>query len=208
MYSVKDSTQKSFVFRIKFEPTLSDKEYIQGLINEDRKVLEAIYQNFSGRISNYIMRKGGSSEDAKDVFQDALLIIIDKVQHVDFQLTSSFYTYIFSINKYLWFNKSKAKSRKSVLLPDDNTLRGDNNIERELLNKEIDTIFQENFKKLGDFCQQLLTMSFEKKDTTMIAKLLKLTNAHAVRTRKYRCQEALKKIMRADSRYNELRSNK
>jgi RNA polymerase sigma factor (sigma-70 family) len=192
----------------KREQILSDKEYIQGLINEDREVLEAIYQDFSGKISNYIMRKGGSSEDAKDIFQDALLIIIDKVQHSDFQLTSSFYTYIFSINKYLWFNKAKGKSRKSVLLPDDNTLRGDNNIERELLNKELDTVFQDNFKKLGEFCQQLLTMFFEKKDTTTIAKLLKLTNAHAVRTRKYRCQETLKKIMLEDSRYKELRSDK
>lgn len=187
---------------------MSDKEYIEGLINEDRRVIQAIYQNFSGRISNYIMQKGGSSEDAKDIFQDALLIIIDKMQNSDFQLTSSFYTYIFSVNKYLWFNKSKGKSRKSVLLPDDNTLKGDNNIERELLNKEKDTIFQDNFKKLGEFCQQLLTMFFEKKDTVMIAKLLKLTNAHAVRTRKYRCQESLKKIIQKDSRYKELRSNR
>ena len=107
---------------------MSDREYIQGLIHEDRKVIEAIYQNFSGRISNYIMRKGGSSEDAKDIFQDALLIIMDKVQHSDFQLTSSFSTYFFGVNKYLWLNKAKGKSRKSVLLPDDNTLRGDNNI--------------------------------------------------------------------------------
>jgi DNA-directed RNA polymerase specialized sigma24 family protein len=43
-------------------------------------VLRAIYQNFAGQISNYILQKNGSPEDAKDVFQDAIMIILEKVQ--------------------------------------------------------------------------------------------------------------------------------
>jgi DNA-directed RNA polymerase specialized sigma24 family protein len=43
-------------------------------------VLRAIYRNFAGQISNYISQKNGSPEDAKDVFQDAIMIILEKVQ--------------------------------------------------------------------------------------------------------------------------------
>jgi RNA polymerase sigma factor (sigma-70 family) len=171
-------------------------------------VLRAIYQNFSGKISNYIMQKGGSLDDAKDIFQDALLIVINKVQSTDFQLSSSFYTYLFSVNKYLWFNKSREKSRNNVSIPEDNTLRDDNNIERELLHKEKDAIFHDNFKKLGELCQQLLTLFFEKKNMTFIAQQLNLKNEHTARTRKYRCRESLKKLMYNDNRYQELKNER
>ena len=40
--------------------------------------------------SNFFVKNGGSQEDAKDVFQNSLMIILEKVQSSDFKLTSSF----------------------------------------------------------------------------------------------------------------------
>ena len=172
---------------------MSDKDYIAGLIHQDDKVLRAIYQNFAGRVSNYILQKGGSPEDAKDIFQDALMVILEKVQSPDFQLSSSFYTFLFSVNKMLWYNKSRKKSRSTVSIPEDNTLRDEQDIEQQLLDREMDTIYRQNFSKLGLICQQLLRLFFAKKDMTTIANQLNLKNEHTARTRKYRCREQLKK---------------
>ena len=183
---------------------MSDKEYLAGLMRQDDKVLRAIYQNFAGRISNYILQKGGSPEDAKDVFQDALMVILEKVQSADFQLTSGFYTYLFSINKMIWYNKSRKKSRNTVTMPDDNTLRDNQDIEQAILNREMDNIYRQNFSKLGVLCQQLLRLFFAKKEMSEIAEQLELKNEHTARTRKYRCQEQLRKFMEADNRYQEL----
>ena len=184
---------------------MNDKDYIKGLIKQDEKVLRAIYQNFAGRISNYIVKNGGSLEDAKDVFQDALMIILEKTQSSDFKLSSSFYTYLFSVNKLVWYNKSRKMYRKAVTMPDDNTLKDNQSIEQELLDRELDNIYRENFSKLGILCRQLLQLFFAKKDMTEIAKTLELKNEHTARTRKYRCRERLKKLMETDVRYNELR---
>jgi RNA polymerase sigma factor (sigma-70 family) len=183
---------------------LRDKQYIQGLIKQDSKILRAIYQKFAGRISNYIIQNGGSPEDAKDVFQDALMIILEKVQLPDFQLSSSFYTYLYGVNKLVWYNKSRKKSRSTVSIPDDNTLRGSQSVEQELLNREMDNLYRDNFAKLGELCQKLLELFFAKKDMTEIAQTLALKNEHTARTRKYRCREHLKKLMEKDERYNEL----
>lgn len=183
---------------------MQDKDYIEGLIRQDRKVIRAIYQNFADRVSNYILQKGGSAEDAKDIFQDALMIILEKVQFADFQLNSTFYTFLFSVNKMLWYNKSRKKSRNTVSIPDDNTLRDVQNVEQQLLDREMDNIYRQNFSKLGELCQQLLRLFFAKKDMTTIANQLKLKNEHTARTRKYRCREQLKKLMEADERYQEL----
>jgi RNA polymerase sigma factor (sigma-70 family) len=185
---------------------LQDNQYIKGLIKQDDKILKAIYQNFAGRISHYILKNGGSLQDAKDVFQDALMIVLQKVQSTDFELNSSFYTYLFGVNKLVWYNLSRKKSRKDVTMPDDNTLKDKHNIEEELINRELDNIYRSNFVKLGELCRQLLRLFFEKKPMTEIATQLKLKNEHTARTRKYRCQEQLKKLMEADERYLEWRN--
>ena len=126
---------------------MSDQEYIDGLIKQDDRILRMIYQQFADRIANFILKNGGSRADAKDVFQDALIIILEKAQTTDFKLSSSFYTYLFGVNKLVWYNKSRKKYRSTVTMPDDNTLRDNYNIEKQLLDRELDTIYRENFKK-------------------------------------------------------------
>ena len=92
-----------------------------------------------------------------------------------------------------------------MTMPDDNTLKDNEDIEQALLNREMDKVYRDNFSKLGMLCQQLLRLFFAKKDMTKIALELELKNEHTARTRKYRCQEKLRKLMQADNRYKELR---
>lgn len=183
---------------------MRDKDYLHGLLNRDDKVLRIIYKKFSGRIRSFIIKNGGTPEDAKDVFQDALMIILEKIKAPDFELKSSFYTYLFSVCKLTWYAKRRKKVNHTVTIPDDNTLIDQKNIEEELFNRELDNIYRENFSKLGTICQQLLRLFFVKKSMTEIAKLLDLKNEHTARTRKYRCREKLKKLITNDLRFKEL----
>ena len=75
-----------------------DKQYIKGLQTQDRKIIRTIYENFAEPISKYVLKNGGTMDDAKDVFQDAILVLIEKAQSPDFELKSKFYTYFFSVN--------------------------------------------------------------------------------------------------------------
>lgn len=186
---------------------MQDLDYIKGLRLQDDKTLRAIYKNFAGRISYYILKNGGTPEDASDVFQDALMIILEKIKADDFELNSSFYTYLFGVNKLVWYNKSRKKSRNNVTMPDDNTLKDKLDIEQAILDREMDNIYRENFNKLGILCQQLLRLFFIKKEMTEIAATLNLKNEHTARTRKYRCREQLKKLMEADDRFIEITEN-
>ena len=142
---------------------MQDNKYIEGLLRGDDKMLRAIYKNFSGRISNYVIKNGGSKEDAKDIFQDALMIILQKAQSPDFELTSSFYTYLYSVCKLVFYGKRRKKTNQTVTIPEDNTLKDTYSIEQELINRELDKVYRDNFSKLGLLCQQLLKLFFNKK---------------------------------------------
>lgn len=62
-------------------------------------------------IRYYISKNNGNEEDAKDIFQDALFIIIEKIHNNDFVLQGTLSTYLFAICKNLWLmalDKQKA----------------------------------------------------------------------------------------------------
>lgn len=183
---------------------MQDQDYITGLLEGRDATLKAIYKNFAGRITSHILKYGGTREDAKDVFQDALIIILQQAQSPDFQLTSQFYTYLFGICNLVFKAKRRKKSNQTVTITEEATLRDSFDIEKEITQRERDKIYKRNFGKLGEFCQQLLQLFFKKKNMTEIAEALNLKNEHTARTRKYRCQEKLKELMKKDPFFNEI----
>jgi RNA polymerase sigma factor (sigma-70 family) len=183
---------------------LNNQKYIAGLLNNDYAIIREIYENYADRIKNHIIKNGGTADDAKDVFQDALMIIYKKAQSEGFELTSQFYTYLFSICRFTFERKGKKNARNSVTNTDFDGYTYDSNFEEDFLEREKYKIYQDHFQKMGLACQQLLELFFAKKDMEEIADILKLQNAHTARNRKYRCQKKLEKMIQADKRYLEL----
>ena len=190
-------------------PKISDdQKYIKGLLNNDSEVLRAIYVNYADRIKHHVIKNGGTADDAKDVFQDALMVIYNKAQSEDFKLTSQFYTYLFGICHFIFIRKLKKKSNNSVTSDNFEGYTSEYNFEQDIFTREKYKIYQDHFQKLGIICQKLLENFFAKKSMEEIATILNLENAHTARNRKYRCQKELEKMIRADVRYSELQKNK
>ena len=185
---------------------LDNNTYIKGLQQKDTKVLQAIYKNFAPRIEQHIKGKGGSSDDAKDVFQDALMVIYNKVKAGDFELTSQFYTYLFGVCHFVWDRKRKKKANITVTIPDDDRLINLDDIEQDIIQRERHTVFRQNFLKLESFCKQLLQYFYDRKNMEEIAQSMGLKNEHTARNRKYRCQKKLEELVKADVRYPELKT--
>ncbi len=185
---------------------MNNQDYIKGLLHHDKKTLNAIYVNYASRIERHIISKGGSSDDAKDVFQDALMVIYKKAQSTDFQLTSQFYTYLFGTCRFIWDRKRKKKSNNTVTIDNAERYTTDSDIEENIIKREQFNIYKQNFERLGDFCKQILQLFYTKTSMTEIAEKLGLKNDHTARNRKYRCQKELEKLIKADKRYLELQN--
>ena len=63
-----------------------EEEFIQAIKTGDSSGLRQIYEMFLPRIQNLVTSNGGSKDDAKDVFQSAILTIYEKVQKENFKL--------------------------------------------------------------------------------------------------------------------------
>lgn len=186
---------------------MKDIELVKGLLNNNRKVIDYIYEHFFNRIKYYIQNKGGGLDDAKDVFQEALIVIYKKAKEDTLELKSQFFTYLMGVCKYIWLNIRKKKSNNTVTLKYEDTLRlKDSSIEQKIIEQERYNVYERNFIKLGDLCQKVLKLFFDRKSMDEIAKAIGYETAHSVRTKKYKCQEELKKLIQEDNQFIDFNS--
>lgn len=53
----------------------TDQRYIEALLANDSVGIREIYERFAGRIAVFVRQNNGSTDDAKDIFQEALVAI-------------------------------------------------------------------------------------------------------------------------------------
>lgn len=184
--------------------TLLPHPYITALLDNDSVVLRRLYSEYAGRIVQLVVRAGGTAEDARDVMQDALLIIHQKAQRPDFELTSGFYTYLYGICRFVWLKKRDKKVNQTLTLDTVDGYRSEEDLEAALVQRAKQRLFADGLARLGDTCRRILQLFFQRVSMDDIAAELKLDNAHAARNRKYRCVKALENRLKADPRYAEL----
>jgi DNA-directed RNA polymerase specialized sigma24 family protein len=79
----------------------SDFAIIEGLRLHSDYIIKYVYKEFFSFHPLPDQTNAGLEEDAEDIFQEALYIILKKLQEDDFELSSSFLTYLYSISKNL-----------------------------------------------------------------------------------------------------------
>ncbi len=88
----------------------ASQQIIANLKKGNSRSYEALYQENFSSVEKFIVKNNGTIDDAKDVFQDTLIVLIEKLRADNFELTASLKTYIIAISKNLWFKKLRYKS--------------------------------------------------------------------------------------------------
>ncbi len=183
-------------------PIYTDQKLLSALAAGDRKVTEMIYQQNFTIINGWLIKNGGSSADAADLFQEALMVLFGKAQDSDFTLTCSIGTYLFAISKHLWYKKLQRQSREPIQL--DERLGGDEdeqgiaseddiNVhhEREVHFEQLDSALEQ----IGEPCRSLLKAFYHHdKSMHVIAADFGYTNPENAKTQKYKCLGRLRKL--------------
>ena len=97
----------------------SVEEIIIGIKARDNCVLQHVYKNYYPTIQNFILNNSGSDDDAKDIFQEAIIVIYRKVKEDKrFLLNSSFKTFMYSIARHLWLKQLRSKKIEDEKISD------------------------------------------------------------------------------------------
>lgn len=174
---------------------MEDQEIIQLIRDGKReKPIRFLYQEFP-KIQQLVLKEGLTKELAEEIFQNSLILFIEKVENPAFVLSSKATTYLYGLNRFLTKNVTKNR-RKTVHVEwteindfDDSELNYD--FEKEAKLNRVELILTQVSEK----CQRIFQLFyFEKKSMTDIAKLLNYSSTNSAKTQKYKCVEQAIKL--------------
>jgi len=181
--------------------TANSTSIIENLRKGDYGLMTFVYDAIFPACAKYIRDNNGNSRDAEDVFQEALLILLKKVEQPHFELTSSLKTYLYAIVRNLWLKQlGKTKRRGHVVNIDDYSLAfslvatSDHTLEMEGLTAKSHSINIAIQSLKSDARHIIENYYYQRKPLKEIAKEMGYTEAY-IRVKKNRVMKKLQQKM-------------
>ena len=188
------------------EPHPDHDTYIVGIREGKRKVITHIYDENRDRMLGWMTKNSISKEAAADIFQDAMVAIVEKSLDPKFVLTCPFGAFLYQICKNKLYNFLRQKKKHDIRIEDYVQLQGDTSSaihlsEDALREQEWQKLLDRNFLKLSAKCQKILNLLREDKSVTEIKQLLEIDTANAVYQARFRCGDRWRKLVEEDPNY-------
>lgn len=173
------------------------------LILEDRtRLLESLYKTAFPKVATFVANRGGTFDDARDIFHDALVIFYEKASDEVEAIKTSEEHYVIGIAKHLWLRKYKTdlkfvqltESEKAISIPEGYFHEADNRLVSIL-------------SLTGRKCMELLqAFYYENLSLRQIKSLFSFSTVHSASVQKFKCIEKVRETIKKKSiGYEELR---
>jgi RNA polymerase sigma factor (sigma-70 family) len=174
----------------------NEQVLLKGLANNDTKAIDTIYKDNFSMVQAFILNNNGSYDDARDIFQEAMIALYEKAKSESFVLTCQIKTYVYSICRRLWLKRLQQAGRyisqvegmaETIPVEEDLDLQEKKNSEFAIMDRALNS--------LGEPCKSILESYYlQKKDMNEIAAAFGYTNADNAKNQKYKCLMRLKKL--------------
>ena len=152
-----------------------------------------------------VIRDGGDNDEGVDLFQDALSIVYQKAGEESFEVQCSMEAYIFGICRKLWLMRLRRKGVERKYMEHEMAVATeDSSLEGALGHVQKELVYENGFGRLGERCQKLLRLFYQKKTFREIASLLNLSSEGYAKKLKFQCKQQLIDEIRKDPLYIEL----
>lgn len=190
----------------------TEKNIVQGLKNEDSKIIRFIYKKYYNSIRSMVLKFNNLILYPDEVFQEGITRVIINLRNNRFNEKSTLFTYLYSICRNICL-KEINKNQYSSTINEDIRNEDEYNYEFELIQRLLVL-----FNKIDDKCRQIIELRFGLKNQNLtgslncfeqgikfneIAVLLNISTDNA-RQRFKRCLDNLREIVKSDKLIEEL----
>lgn len=161
----------------------------QSNITDRQKVFMRLYQEAFPALAKYVSKMGGSFEEAKDTFQDALIIFYEKMQLGNLVIEVNDKSYLLGIAKHLYLKRYRSEKRIESL---DGT--------PDLIDMEepkpSTTRLLRFLEATGKRCMDLLqAFYYDKRSLTEIADSFGYSGTRSATVQKFKCLEKVRETI-------------
>ncbi|MGZ3814098.1 MAG: RNA polymerase sigma factor, partial [Mucilaginibacter sp.] len=89
----------------------TDSEIVFGILNNSESAIKRLYVAYFPMVLQLIINNSGTADDAKDIYQEAIIVLYNKIKKGDFELNSKLKTFIYSVCRRLWLKRLSQMNR-------------------------------------------------------------------------------------------------
>lgn len=171
----------------------TDNEIIECLRNRQSYVVHYLSDRYMPMIKLMVYQMGGTLEDSRDIFQDGLIIMLEKIDNEDFVLTCKFKTFLYSVCENLWKSVLEKRRAAANYFTRREDVDGDKDFTELLDHKLYESIFYDVLATLDPVCQKILKLYWQELSPKEIADTLGYTYGYV---RKKKCEGQAELILR------------
>jgi RNA polymerase sigma factor (sigma-70 family) len=174
----------------------ADSEIILGILNDSKEILNRLYVTYFPMILQLVLNNSGNEDDAKDVFQESVIVLYNKVKSGNFELNSKLKTFIYSVSRRLWLKRLNAQSRIIRNIEDfSDFILVEDDLERHEEKDRQFAVMELALNQLGEPCKTIIEDYYmQNKSMQEICEKFGYTNSDNAKTQKYKCLQRLKKL--------------
>ncbi len=174
----------------------TEEELVSAIRQGDESALGSVYKTYFPMVLHFITHNTGTEPEAKDIYQEAMVVFYENMQNPAFELSCKIKTYLYSICRRLWLKKLTHKNRYVGKIEDFESFIPF--VKEEESWEDQDAQFgamQESLAQLGEPCRTILEDFFiHEFSMQQITEKMGYTNADNAKNQKYKCLMRLKKI--------------
>ncbi|MBK8848165.1 MAG: sigma-70 family RNA polymerase sigma factor [Bacteroidetes bacterium] len=158
--------------------------------------MKSFYKEHYPMIMRLVTQNGGSEDEAKDIYQDGVIALFDKINARSLILNCKLKTYLYSLCRNLWLTQLKKKriNVMQVTEIEEYTILEEPGIDEKEKNLHY-SIMTQVMTQIGEPCHSLLHAFYiEEKSMTYIQEAFGYANTDTVKTQRYKCMNRLKKL--------------
>ncbi len=161
------------------------------------KAVEHLYEAYRSNFVRFVQSHNGDQEEALDVFQDAIIAVINNIERGAFKGESNIKTYLFSIGRRKWYKRFNKKMRDVELNQQLRTIPAVTTEDpwTATISDERVVIVRKLMNQLKEKNRRILLLWMEGYNMTDIARLMGLKNAQVARNYKSRAMKELTTLL-------------
>jgi DNA-directed RNA polymerase specialized sigma24 family protein len=156
---------------------------------EREKLFIGLYKSAFPAVAKYISKMGGSFDEAKDIFQDALVIFYEKTARGALDLKTNERAYLLGITRNLWLKTYKDNAQRVPLDGFDAEIAVDNQLAEGKILSFLQTA--------GKRCMDLLkSFYYDQISLAEVAGRFGFSGERSAAVQKYKCLEKVRETVK------------
>jgi RNA polymerase sigma factor (sigma-70 family) len=180
----------------------SEEELLNAIRQQDSMALRSVYKTYFPMILYFVTNNNGTEQEAKDIYQEAVIVLYENIQQPDFQLTCKIKTYLYSVCRRLWLKRIAEKGKYIGRIDDFESFIPLEDERQEMDERENQfKVMRQALVLLGEPCRTIMEDFFiHNLSMQQITDKMGYTNTDNAKNQKYKCLMRLKKLFFANYR--------